>query len=136
MLSSRQAFKAGFLQKCAEAGLTADEAMAMAKEGAQLIKASAKTWSDLLMFNPIESAIAAGSGLVGATAGHVANTGLTGLMVAPPLLGVAGGLAASALTDVDKTDVSAVKKRELIDEYLRQANRLRQRTAGSERANG
>jgi hypothetical protein len=121
MLTERQAFKAGFLYKCADAGLTMDEAAALAKAAAAHIKTAGV--QDLLM-KPYNAAIdVAGQGL-----SRLGTLGIAGLVAGPALLGGAAGLGLSKLMDVDDTDVKSVKKQELIDEYRRQVRRLKART--------
>ena len=62
----------------------------------------------------------------GDVAKNVANLGITSLLLAPPALGAAAGYTHSKLSDVDDEDVEDVKKRELIDEYRRQAEKIKQ----------
>jgi hypothetical protein len=108
MLDARQSFKAGFLAKCAEDGLTPAEAAARAAGARRLVEKRA-FWSEL-----------ANAGVLGAE----------GLLLAPPAVGAIGGHALARLTDVDVSGPDDVKKEELADEYLRNAEQLRLAAAG------
>jgi hypothetical protein len=121
MLTEREAFKVGFLRKCADDGLTVGETADLAKTTAAQIKAAGI--QDLLM-KPYNTAMdVAGHGLQ-----RLGTLGIAGLIGGPALLGGAAGLGLSKLMDSDDTDVKTVKKQELIDEYRRQVRRLKART--------
>ena len=108
-MDARQSFKLGFLAHCIELGYTSPTQILGALKQAGWIKDLASPLS------------AAGSAL-----GSAGKLGLGLALAAPPLAGaVAGNLAASA-TDVNDFDVDEAKKQEVIDEYRRQAERLRQ----------
>lgn len=116
MLSKQAAFKLGFITQCVEKGLSISEMREQVKAAgdslAQFEKqgiAGEKTLGTLL------SALGTG-GKYAVTAG----------LLAPPAVGALGGYFHSKLSDVDEEDVGDVKKEELIDEYRRQAQRLRQ----------
>lgn len=115
MLSQREAFKIGFLTRCAALGLTQDETIELAKTAAARVKAGFldKVWQGVKDV-----------GNVVRTAGGV---GLAGLALAPPALGYAGGYGLGRATDIDDEDVDAIQQRELIDELLRQKARLEHR---------
>ena len=66
---------------------------------------------------------------LGGLAKKVVDIGAAGAVLAPPVIGGAAGYGISKLTDVDEEDVEDVKKQELIDEYKRQADKLRQSKA-------
>ena len=102
MLDARTAFKVGFLLKCAEDGLGPDGAEALAK--AALFDGA---WD---------------------TAKTLGSAGLAGALLAPPVVGAAGGVLLSRATDVDDTDVDDVRRDvrrdELVQELLRQSEHL------------
>jgi len=120
MLTSRQAFKVGFLRKCANAGLTIEETRAVVKQALATVKSGGLT--DMAT-KPLEVA----TDLGGSAMKTLGNLGVAGLMLAPPVAGGALGYLASRLTDIDDTDVAAVKQKEIIDEYRRQAANLRRK---------
>ena len=98
MLDARTAFKVGFLLKCAEDGLDPDGAEALAK-----------------------AALFDGAWDAAKTLG---SAGLAGALLAPPVVGAAGGVLLSRATDVDDTDVDDVRRDELVQELLRQSEHL------------
>lgn len=108
--SRKEAFKIGFLRKCAEAGLTVEETIKAAEVATdQLEKTSGNNLLD--------------------SAGNLINTaGFWGLAM-PAGLATAGGLGAgyglSRLTDIDDEDVELLKHRELVDLYRSKAEQLR-----------
>lgn len=123
----RQAFKSAFLFKCAELGMTLPETEQAAQRALQRVK-SAGLVADIL--KPVSAVAATGRDAVGAVLRPAANYGVTGLLVGPPALGAMAGYGLSKLTDLDDTDVAAIRDRELIEEYQRQAERLRSRRKG------
>lgn len=128
-MEPRLAFKVGFLRKCAELGLTRTETLAAVKLArAQLATAAAnaqvKEALTELVSRPLEAAYDVGGHLLKS----LGNLGLATAIAGPPVLGAGLGYGLSRATDISDEDVDAVKKRELIDEYLRQAQRLRRRT--------
>lgn len=117
-LSAREAFKVGFLARCAEEGCSAEEMhtrVAQARE-----KVGAFFWN----MNPIDAA-GRTAGAVGKLIGDLGRAGGTAAVVAPFGVGALGGYGAAKLTDVDETDADELKKRELIAEYKRLADRAR-----------
>lgn len=108
-LDPRQAFKAGFLARCADAGLTSAETAALAKAAAAK---DASFWDALGRF-----------GQTGAVLGGTVALG------APVVAGALGGAGLAQLGDADDTDVADVKQRELVDEYTRQAADLKRAKA-------
>jgi len=101
MLTAREAFKAGFLARCAEDGLGPGQAHTLVKAALGL--------TDLP-----DMAGKAGLALAG---------------TAPLMLGGGLGYLAAKATDADDTDATDLKRRELIDEYVRQAAHLRSMTS-------
>ena len=124
MLDKRQAFKAGFLRKCANSGLTPDETHEVVKEALVRIKSAA--FSDIIT-KPLSAVGGAISGLVEPAAKNISNLGLAALLLGPPAVGGGLGLLAAKAGDIDETDVETTKQRELIDEYHRQTSRMRRK---------
>lgn len=121
MLTSREAFKVGFLGQCAEAGMTPDEILAAVKTardklagiGSVIDNISNKAW-DL------------GKG-IGSTA---VGWGIPAALIGPPVVGGALGYGLARASDIDDTDVDDITDNELLDEYQRQTDKLhRQREA-------
>lgn len=108
-MTSDEAFRLGFFAKCAEAGMTPDQVGAHVKSA----------------FNPaVLSALGLGTtvaGLSGYPLGALAGLAA----VTPPIAGYMGGKAIAEATDTAETP-DDIQKRELIAEYRRLANRVRQ----------
>jgi hypothetical protein len=112
VLNEREAFKVGFLARCAEHGMTRSE-----------IRQAVKTALDKL---------ASGSGILGglaSAAGHigssVANIGIPLALVAPPVLGGIGGAMAANATDINDTDVKDIQDKEVLDTYRQETAKLK-----------
>ena len=116
MLDSRQGFKAGFLLKCAEAGLSEGEIAALLDH----VLSKDAALSDLIT-TPYNMGMNAISNLThyGGIAGGAA------LLAAPIGVGAGVGYGAAKLTDLDDEDPSETKLREQINEYLRLAEQAR-----------
>lgn len=123
-LTPQQAFKAGVLRECAMRGLNQSETIQAIKSATQQIKTAGLT--DLIS-KPVSQAVSSFGNAAGSAATGLGQVGLAGLLLGPPAIGLGAGYAASKLTDVDEEDVRAVKKRDLIAEYRRQAARIKQR---------
>ena len=119
MLTPREAFKVGFLAHCARLGMDSSEIEEFAKTASALVK---QGFLDRLL----DSTGSAVKG-VGSAIGSLGWPALGGLLLGPPALGYGAGMAMGKLTDVDDEDVDSIKQQELIDEYLRNAERLRHR---------
>ena len=114
-MDDRQAFKFGFLNRCAAEGLSPEQALARARQGREKL---------------------AGLGhILGAVAGSMTNAGKTvadkalsvgvpAALAGPPILGGLAGLTAARMTATDDTDPADVRDREKIDTYRREAMRL------------
>lgn len=116
MLTARQAFKVGFLRKCAELGMSDEETEATIK-------------SAILGLDAVINA-------VGTAGSKALQIGTPLALAAPPLAGAALGYGLSRATDVDDTDVAELRQRELVDEYRRLTARLRQRREMLKRVTG
>lgn len=123
-LTPGDAFKVGFLLKCAEDGLTPAETLARVSAARAAVEKRA--------FDPIDRlANGIGSAFGGVTdvAKGLASYAVPAALIAPPAIGALGGYALARATDVDDTDVGEIKNREVIDEYKRQSDKLRRQTA-------
>jgi len=122
MLSPQEAFKLGFLSNCVEKGLSIEQMREEVKKASDQLddvsKRAAFDW-----FAPERGAIMDDAGDI---VKSIVGTGMWGLALAPPAVGATAGILHSRLSDVDDEDVDDIKKRELADEYRRQAQRLRQ----------
>lgn len=109
-MDARQAFKCGFIARCVEDGFTTPEQIN------QLLKSAD--------FDALKALGSLASGV-----GNVASTGINWgvplALAAPPILGAVGGTMAGKATDVDDYDVAEAKNQEIVDEYRRQAERVR-----------
>ena len=114
MLTPKEAFKVGFLTRCVEDGLTPDQMLSRAKLAMDMFEKQAFIGS--LLNKGVES----GAGALGS----LGRMGMLGAVVAPPVLGGMAGYGLAKATDVDDTDVDAIKNRELVEEYRRQAAKL------------
>ncbi len=110
MLTPQEAFKVGFLAKCAADGLTPDQTLAAVKSAADLFSKEAVVGT--LLGKGIDVAKGVGGGL--------ARFGLPLALVAPPIVGGMAGYGLAKATDIGETDVAELKDQELIDEYNRQ----------------
>lgn len=106
-MTSDEAFRLGFFAKCAEAGMTPAEVDGHVKKA-----------------NPaLLAALGLGSGIAGITGYPIGA--LAGLAaVAPPVAGYLAGKEVAKATDLNETPED-MRKRELISEYRRLANRIR-----------
>jgi len=108
-LSPREAFKTGFLARCAELGLGHAQMLAAAKEAADKVAG---------LFDAI-------SGLGKTVANVGTGTVLPLALAAPPIIGGLAGLGLAKATDIGDEDVKAVKDQEVIDTYRTEAEKLR-----------
>lgn len=113
-LTPQEAFKVGFLARCARQGMTPDQMLKTAQDALAAFEKRA------VLGTVLGKSLDALKGL----AGGALNYGVPAAVVAPPLLGALGGYGLAKATDVDDTDVAAIKNRELIDEYRRNADEL------------
>ena len=100
MLSPREAFRIGFLLRCADEGLAPQEAHERVKSAQAIMKQA---------------------GIVGDVLGHgksLLSTGGAGLIALPLMAGVGGGYLAHKAVE-DDTDIEDLRKRELIEELKR-----------------
>ena len=116
MLNSREAFKAGFLKRCADAGLNQEETLSAIKQAsAAMEKASYLPLVNWIRKNPAKS-----------VAGYLGRkVALPLLLFGPAAAGVGGAALYAKATDTDDTDVESARKEELADMYRAQANRIK-----------
>lgn len=128
MLSELESFKAGFLTRCVEEGLSTDEALSRVKSASDRLDAMEKQ-----AINPVYGVAkdvgGFASGLVSPLVKKITDLGLGAAILGPPAIGGLAGYGVSRLKDVDEEDVDDIKKQELIDEYRRQAEKLKQSKA-------
>lgn len=118
-LTPSEAFKVGFLLKCAEDGLTPEQILARVREMRTGLSKQA------VIGGLLDKALDAGGGI----AKSMASYGIPAAIIAPPAIGALGGYALSKATDIDDTDVNGIKNQEVVDEYNRQTDRLRRQNA-------
>lgn len=115
MSDPKRAFRVGFLQKCAEAGLTLEETCELASQIKQAF------WGEHLLGKGVDA-------LSNAT-GMLPGIALTG-MLAAPAAGYAGGRLYSKATDIDEDELDEIKKREIIDLYRQETQKLMEKQRG------
>jgi hypothetical protein len=118
-LSPREAFKAGFLARCLDDGLTADQIAGRAEKAAAALE----------KVGSLGQLAGQAVSLAGKAVGGLAGYGVPLAIAGPPVLGGVAGYGLARATDIDPSDVDDVKDREVVDEYRRQADRLRRQTA-------
>ena len=105
MLTPLEAFRVGFLYKCADDGLTPDQIRQRVEVAASLVEKHAGLLGDL-----------------GSAASQLGTWGTAGAIAAPIGVGAVGGYMAHKLQE-DDLDEDDVKQQELIDEMRRWARR-------------
>ena len=106
-MTPQEAFKLGFLARCVEENLSQEKIAEAALNLAALKTASA--------FGEIsDTATDLGKGLFGAA------------LAAPPAAGAIAAYFANKASDPTELDVEEIRKRELLDEYRRAAQKLEQ----------
>ena len=120
MLDERQKFKAAFMMRCIEQGVTTP------KEMTQVVKEA----REKLAFG-----IMAGLGnLGGAALEATKDLGVLGLgaaAIAPPALGFLAGNALGGVGNLNDINAEEVKRKELIEELRKQTKHLRRRKSKS-----
>lgn len=115
-MTNEEAFKIGFLMRCAEEGLVPESVAARIKQASLHKDANVLTsW--------VTGAGTAGAGIAKRFVGSLLNLGKLGLIAAPPLAGVAGGYTLAKATQ-DDFDTDEARKRELIAEYQQALDQL------------
>lgn len=143
LTDSAMAFRAGFLTKCAEHGLSVSESLELAQLLNTRLKSGLKKLADGGAASvagaaakkvtpwPVK-ALTSGLGAVGdvgsagidaamAAAGKLSPWAIAALLLGPPAAGYVAGQGLAGLSDYDDTDVYEIQKQELADEYRRNA---------------
>ncbi len=120
MLSAQEAFKIGFLSRCVEDRLTPDQMLDRVKRAHDLFEKTGFIGG--ILQHIANKGVDLGAGALSATAQY----GIPAAIATPPILGGLAGYGLARATDVNDTDVADIKDREVIDEYRRQAEKLRQ----------
>lgn len=128
MLTDLETFKAGFLTRCVEEGIDTDEALSRVKSASDRLDAMEKQ-ADIPGYGMVRDLIKGLTGLATPVVSKLTDLGTSAAMFGPPALGGLAGYGVSKMTDVDEEDVDDIKKQELVDEYRRQAEKLRQSKA-------
>jgi len=115
-LTPVEAFKVGFMARCADDGLD------MLAIRARVKSAMEKT---AIVGKVIDAAKDLGKGVIDAAAGW----GIPLALAAPPIAGGLAGYGLARATDIDDTDVAEIKDREVIDEYRRNRDQLMRQRA-------
>lgn len=105
-MTPKEAFKIGFLEKCAADGLTPEETLLRIQHAKFMIKSA-------------DFATAIGNFM-----GNMGSAALPFILLGPPLAGAVGG-ALLAKAPNDAFDKKELRKRELIAEYQRALERMR-----------
>lgn len=125
MLSGLESFKAGFLTRCVEEDISTEEALSRVKTASDQLDVFEKQ-ADIPGYGIVKDLVKGVAGLAKPVLQKGLDVGTSAALFGPLALGGLAGYGVSKMTDVDEEDVDDVKKEELIDEYKRQADRLRQ----------
>jgi len=111
-MTKKEAFKAGFLLKFAEMGVTPDEMVELVKTSGVLSQGAQGLWSGA------KSAI-----------GATGKLGILALLGIPTVVGMTGGMIASKASGPDDTDVALTRKKLKLFRYQQMLNEVNQRRA-------
>jgi len=115
-MNVKEAFKLGFLSRCADEGLTPDETRARIRDAHAYIKQA----------NPFGDAYDAFKGVVGSGLSTAAGIAKPLAIAGPPLAGAGVGYALAKANE-EEVDPEEAKKQELLAEYQRVIDRARNR---------
>jgi hypothetical protein len=110
-LQTREAFKVGFLARCAETGMSPQQMLQTVKEAQEKLA---------FIGGMVDKAVDLGRGAVTTAAGW----GLPLALAAPPALGGVIGYGLGRAADIDDLDVQDIREQELLNEYARQTSKL------------
>jgi len=113
-MTPKEAFKIGFLHKCAADGLSPDETMERIRHATLMMKTA----------GPIKDVVDTVKAPVGWAANKAFNYGVPLALFGPPILGLGAGYALSKMRD-DTFDKDEARKKEEIAEYQRAVEKLR-----------
>jgi len=128
MLTDLETFKAGFLTRCVEEGISTDEALSRVKSASDRLDAMEKQ-ADIPGYGIVKDILKGVAGVATPVVSKATELLSAAGIFGPPALGGLAGYGVSKMTDVDEEDVDDIKKQELIDEYQRQAAKLKQSKA-------
>lgn len=111
-MEPNEAFKVGFLARCLEDGLSAEQTKELAKRAFDCSVEKQAGVGDA-----IKGLMAGASGLAGPV--------ILGLAAAPPAIGGLSAYFYNKASDVDEAEVDDIKNRELVETYRRMADQLR-----------
>lgn len=117
MLSRRDLFKVGFLQRCAREGLSEQEMLTRVRRAREKLAGL----TDIL-----STPYNAGVNLASSAVGHLGSALTTGAVLGPLALGGLGGYAVAHATDADETDAEAARKRDYIAQLRQMADQVKQ----------
>lgn len=123
MLTPAEAFKVGFLARCVEDRLTPEQIKTSAEKAAALMTKGAS------ITGLLSAALGKTMELGGGAAKTMFSYGVPAALAAPPIIGGIAGYGLARATDIDDTDVSEIKDREVIDELRRQTEKLQRQQA-------
>jgi len=112
-MNTKEAFKVGFLHKCAEDGLTPEQTFARAKKATAMMKV-AGAGAELL---------GGAKDVVGGAGSLLWRLGLPAALLGPPAVGALGGYGIAQLGE-ETFDAEEAKKRELVAAYERASQQL------------
>lgn len=118
-LTPLEAFKCGFLSRCIEDRLTPEQTAASVKRACDFMEKQG------VLDKLVGGAMDVGKDALGLTA----RLGIPAAVLAPWVLGGAGGYGLAKAVDIDDNDVDEIKNREVVDEYNRQAEKLERQKA-------
>lgn len=118
-----EAFRLGFMARCVEEGLSADETYALSKTAsASMEKLGFTKWIAEQALGPFNETAKTTKNMADAVSSAMPFVGM-GLM-APPVLGGTAAWLVNHATDTDGSDVEEAKQHELIDTYNRMSGQL------------
>lgn len=121
MLTPKEAFVVGFVRRCIDDGLSAEQMDERVKQAEDLLAGALTSLSATKEATVLGDVARAGGGVLSTVAPLA--------LAAPPLLGGLAGYTAARLGDVDDTDVEDVRQQELKDTYKLEAEKLRRQKA-------
>lgn len=147
-LTSRQAFKVAFLQKCADEGMTIEETADLVKYASASLEKLAGAVADIAK-SVAPAGIGAGVGslagspVLGGMVGAAGPTELTKYLlpkligaglILPPAIGAVGGYLTAKLTGGNDESPDDIKTQEKVDAYRRATEATRESMAQTHRA--
>lgn len=129
MLTSREAFKVGFLSRCVEEGVAPEDIGAVVEKTAASLDATVTSLDK--QAGPLSDLLRAPGALLdlagrvaGPAIGVIGGYGVPAAIAAPLAAGAGAGYFAAKSSDVSDEDVEAIRMRELVEEYRRQSEKV------------